>query len=50
MQLSVPPNVTRRRASCVDEEEALDSWMSQSLRMYGGVVADRPMGIRNEST
>lgn len=25
MQLSVPRDVTRRRASCVDEEEALDS-------------------------
>lgn len=51
MHLSVPRNVTRRGASCVDEEEALDSvGLSQSLRMYGGIVPDVGTGIRNEFT
>lgn len=50
VHLSVPRNVTRRGASCVDEEEALDSGavVSQSLRMYGGIVPDVGTGIRNE--
>lgn len=45
MHLSVPRDVTRRGASCADEEEALDSRrLSQSLRMYGGIVPDAVAG------